>query len=120
MENFALLLLVVSNYIWYISYPPLSEFSGSAPESSAKNTFFPLPKITLGARDFSSAVSVSCQVFIVTHAKSLEVFSRGFAVRAFGLEPKISRPSEIPAARQKNLWCYLQVLSLSLTGELQI
>ena len=61
----------------------------------------------LGARDFSSAVSVFCQVFIVTRAKSLGVFSRGFAVRAFGLEPKISRPSEIPAAREKNLWCRL-------------
>ena len=31
---------------------------------------------TLGARDFSSAVSGLCQVFIVTRAKS---FSRGFA-----------------------------------------
>ena len=34
---------------------------------------------TLGARDFSSAVSGFCQVFIVTRAK-------------------------IPAAREKNLW----------------
>ena len=41
--------------------------------------------ITLGARDFSSAVSGFCQVFIVTRAKS---FSRGF-----GLRPKMCRPS---------------------------
>ena len=74
----------------------------------------------LGARDFSSAVCVFCQVFIATHAKSLEIFSLRFAVRAFGLEPKISWPSEIPVARERNLWCYLQVLSLSSTGELQI
>ena len=40
---------------------------------------------TLGARDFSSAVSGFCQVFIVTRAKS---FSRGF-----GLRPKMCRPS---------------------------
>ena len=40
---------------------------------------------TLGARDFSSAVSGFCQVFIVTRAKS---FSRGF-----GLRPKTCRPS---------------------------
>ena len=42
-------------------------------------------KRTLGARDFSSAVSGFCQVFIVTRAKS---FSRGF-----GLQPKMCRPS---------------------------
>ena len=30
-----------------------------------------LQKLTLGARDFSSAVSGFCKVFIVTHAKSL-------------------------------------------------
>ena len=47
-------------------------------------------KLTLGARDFSSAVSGFCQVFIVTRAKS---FSRGFAARGFGLQPKICRPS---------------------------
>ena len=41
-------------------------------------------KRTLGARDFSSAVSGFCQDFIVTRAKS---FSRGF-----GLQPKICRP----------------------------
>ena len=45
---------------------------------------------TLGARDFSSAVSGFCQVFIVTRAKS---FSRGFAARSFGLRPKTCRPS---------------------------
>ena len=38
---------------------------------------------TLGARDFSSAVSCFCQVFIVTRA-----FFRGF-----GLRPKMCRPS---------------------------
>ena len=47
-------------------------------------------KRTLGARDFSSAVSGFWQVFIVTHAKS---FSRGFAARCFGLQPKMCRPS---------------------------
>ena len=41
--------------------------------------------ITLGARDFSSAVSVFCQVFIVTRAKS---FSRSFAARGFGQHRK--------------------------------
>ena len=49
--------------------------------------------ITLGARDFSSAVSGFCQVFIVTRAKS-------FAARGFGLRPT----PKIPAAREKNLW----------------
>ena len=48
------------------------------------------PYFTLGARDFSSAVSGFCQVFIVTRAKS---FSRGFAARGFGLRPKLCRPS---------------------------
>ena len=48
--------------------------------------------ITLGARDFSSAVSGFCQVFIVIRAKR---FSRGF-----GLRPT----SKIPAASEKNLW----------------
>ena len=43
---------------------------------------------TLGARDFSSAVSGFCQVFIVTRARS------------FGLRPT----PKIPAAREKNLW----------------
>ena len=46
--------------------------------------------LTLGARDFSSAVSGFFQVFIVTRAKS---FSRGFAAREFGLRPKMCRPS---------------------------
>ena len=41
---------------------------------------------TLGARDFSSAVSGFCQVFIVT--------------RGFGLRPT----PKIPVAREKNLW----------------
>ena len=45
------------------------------------------PTDTLGARDFSSAVSGFCQVFIVTRAKS------GFAARGFGLRPKTCRPS---------------------------
>ena len=58
---------------------------------------------TLGARDFSSAVSA---LFTnkVTCAKS---FSRGFAACGFGLGPKMCRPSantEIPAASKKNLW----------------
>ena len=39
--------------------------------------------ITLGSRDFSSAVSGFCQVFIVTR----------FAARGFGLRPKMCRPS---------------------------
>ena len=38
---------------------------------------------TLGARDFSSAVSCFCQVFIVTRA----------FIRGFGLRPKMCRPS---------------------------
>ena len=44
---------------------------------------------TLGARDFSSAVSGFSQVFIVTRAKS-----------GFGLRPT----PQIPTAREKNLW----------------
>ena len=53
---------------------------------------------TLGARDFSSAVSGFCQVFIVTRAKSFsrgkaKSFSRSFATRGFGLRPKMCRPS---------------------------
>ena len=39
--------------------------------------------ITLGSRDFSSAVSGFCQVFIVTRA----FFSRLIAARGFGLRP---------------------------------
>ena len=38
---------------------------------------------TLGARDFSSAVSSFCQVFIVTRT----------CFRGFGLRPKMCRPS---------------------------
>ena len=45
---------------------------------------------TLGARDFSSAVSGFSQVFIVTRAKN---FFRGFAARGFGLHSKMCRPS---------------------------
>ena len=48
---------------------------------------------TLGARDFSSAVSAFCQVFVVTRAKSF--FSRGFGLRP---TPKLH------AAREKNFW----------------
>ena len=47
-----------------------------------------LTSATLGARDFSSAVSGFCQVFIAT--------------RGFGLRPKMCRPSA--TAREKNLW----------------
>ena len=47
--------------------------------------------ITLGSRDFSSAVSGFCQIFIVT---------RGFAARSFGPRPS----PKIPAVREKNLW----------------
>ena len=42
--------------------------------------------LTLGARDFCSAVSGFCQVFIVTRAKS------GFSC-GLGLRPKMCRPS---------------------------
>ena len=48
--------------------------------------FIFIPLVTLGARDFSSAVSGLCQVFIVTRAKS-------FAARGFDLRPKTCRPS---------------------------
>ena len=47
-----------------------------------------LTSATLGARDFSSAVSGFCQVFIAT--------------RGFGLRPKMCRP--LATAREKNLW----------------
>ena len=46
-----------------------------------------MPTPTLGARDFSSAVSGFSQVFIVTRAESFFFFSRGFAARGFGLWP---------------------------------
>ena len=51
---------------------------------------------TMGARDFSSAVSGFCQVFIVTRA------APGFGLRRrrVGLRPT----PKIPAAREKNLW----------------
>ena len=58
---------------------------------------------TLGARDFSSAVSSFCRVFIVTRAKSslrARDFCRGFAARGFGLRPT----PKILASREKNLW----------------
>ena len=46
---------------------------------------------TLGARDFSSAVSGFCQVFIVTR----------FAARGFGLRPKLCRPSADKSRRTR-------------------
>ena len=49
---------------------------------------------TLGARDFSSAVSGFCQVFIVTRATS------AYGRRRVGLRPT----PKLPAAREKNLW----------------
>ena len=58
---------------------------------------------TLGARDFSSAVSGLCQVFIVTRA----FFSRlrllvasAYGRRCVGLRPT----PKISSAREKNLW----------------
>ena len=48
-----------------------------------------LSKRTVGARDFSSADSGFCQVYIVNP----RVFSLGFAARGFGLRPKMFRPS---------------------------
>ena len=48
--------------------------------------FIFIPLVTLCARDFSSAVSGLCQVFIVTRAES-------FAARGFDLLPKTCRPS---------------------------
>ena len=55
--------------------------------SLRKNGGLLIAYITLGARDFSSAVSGFCQVFIVTR-------------RCVGLRPT----PKIPAARGKNLW----------------
>ena len=55
--------------------------------SLRKNGGLLVAYITLGARDFSSAVSGFCQVFIVTR-------------RCVGLRPT----PKIPAAREKNLW----------------
>ena len=52
--------------------------------------------ITLGARDFSSAVSGFCQVFIVTPPLVASAYGR----RRVGLRPT----PKIPAAREKNLW----------------
>ena len=55
-------------------------------------------KNTLGARDFSSAVSGFCQVFIVTRASPL--VASAYGRRCVGLRPT----PKIPAAREKNLW----------------
>ena len=68
-------------------------------------------RFTLGARDFSSAVSGFCQVFIVTRAKSLwsralllgwpaasPLVASAYGGSYVGLRPKI------PAAREKNIW----------------
>ena len=52
----------------------------------------------LGARDFSSAVSGFCLVFIVTRASPL--VASAYGRRCVGLQPT----PEIPAAREKNLW----------------
>ena len=71
---------------------------------------------TLGARDFSSAVSGFCQVFIVTRAKNI---SRSFAAvasahgrRCVGLRPT----PKIPAVREKSLWYpgYVSFFQISL------
>ena len=66
---------------------------------------------TLGARDFSSAVSGFCQVFIVT-----------FAARGFGLRPKMCRPSantenshrtrEKPLVPRVGMWRVVVVLNM--------
>ena len=50
---------------------------------------------TLGARDFSSAVSGFCQVFIVS-----PLVASAYGRRRVGLRPT----PKIPAAREKNLW----------------
>ena len=65
-----------------------------------------LSKLTLGARDFSSAVSGFCQVFM----GDPRVFSLGFAARGFGLRPT----PKIPAAGEKNLWAQLFESRLAL------
>ena len=52
----------------------------------------------LGARDFSSAVSGFCHVFIVTRASPF--VASAYGRRCVGLQPT----PEIPAAREKNLW----------------
>ena len=51
---------------------------------------------TLGVRDFSSAVSGFCQVFIVAPP----LVASGYGQRYVGLRPT----PKIPAAREKNLW----------------
>ena len=55
---------------------------------------------TLGARDFSSAVSGFCQVLIVTRTKSVFLAASAYGRRCVGLPPT----PKIPAAREKNLW----------------
>ena len=62
-------------------------------ENSPGNFIAVREEDTLGARDFSSAVSGFCQVFIVTCAKR---FSRGF-----GLRPKLCRPSADKSRRTR-------------------
>ena len=52
---------------------------------------------TLGARDFSSAVSGFCQVFIVTRAK---LVASAYGGRCVGLRPT----PKIPVAHEKKLW----------------
>ena len=61
---------------------------------------------TLGARDFSSAVSGFCQVFIVTCASRWPTFVLFFlAASAYGRRCVGLRPTpKIPAVREKNLW----------------
>ena len=83
---------------------------------------------TLGARDFSSAVSGFCQAFIVK--KSVFLAASAYGRRRVGLRPT----PKIPAAREKNLWypgycqgiykqfyflcmsCYFQVLPYSMSS----
>ena len=71
--------------------------------------------VTLGARDFSNAVSGFCQVFIVTRAKSPAVFLAASAyVRiCVGLRPTL----KIPAAREQNLW-YPRYVAVALLQKL--
>ena len=66
------------------------------------NLSFILERGTLGARDFSSAVSGFCQVFIVTRTKS---FSRGFAARGFGARKTTGTQG------RKGVACYTAVFS---------
>ena len=88
------------------------------------NTAMPYEKLanieiqcTLGARDFSSAVSGFCQVFIVTRAKS---FSRGFAKRGFDLRPKLCRPSADKSRRTREKPLVPRVNTVSRMDEIPI